>query len=279
MATILLAVTGSIAAYKAADLASKLTQNGHDVTVLMTAAAGRLVDPNTFLNLTGNRVYSDLWDPEVQTRHIALTDAAELVVLAPATANTLAKLAHGLADDAVSTTLLAVDCPLLVCPAMNPRMWRNPLVQRNLAQVRALGATVLLPDEGRMACGHTGPGRMPEPERILAAIEALLAGEPVREAKGEEAAAGGGALFLEMLVTEEAPDEALLAEERRYRGEAVAAGGQVAFGRLARNRFAALHRAPALDDALAAAKASPLGRGRCSIHVFPWTLDAGALPF
>lgn len=271
MSNILLAVTGSIAAYKAADLASKLSQRGHSVTALMTPSACRLVDPNTFLNLTGNRVYADLWDPEVQTRHIALTDAADLVVLAPATANSLAKLAHGLADDAVSTTLLAVACPLLVCPAMNPRMWRNPVVQRNLTQVRALGATVLAPDEGRMACGHVGPGRMPEPERIVAAAEALLAGQPVADA------APAGGVFLEMLVTEAPPEEALLAEERRYRVDALARGALLASGRLGPERFAALHRADSLDAALQLAKGSPLGRGRCSIHVFPWSGDLGAL--
>jgi len=176
VANLLLAVTGSIAAYKAADLASKLTQAGHTVTVVMTEAAQRLVGASTFSNLTGQPVFTDLWDPAVQTRHIAVTDAAELVIVAPATANTIAKLAHGLADDAVSTTLLAVDCPVLVCPAMNHRMWRHPAVQGNLARLRGFGHTVLEPEAGHLACGHTGPGRLPEPPAIVAAAQALLSG-------------------------------------------------------------------------------------------------------
>ncbi|MGE0708249.1 MAG: flavoprotein [Planctomycetota bacterium] len=179
MATILLAVTGSIAVYKAADLASKLKQAGHDVRVMMSEAAQRLVTPSTFLNLTGNKVFTDLWDPDGQTQHIALTDQAELCVLAPATANALAKLALGLADDMVSTTLLALDCPLLVCPAMNTRMWRNPAVQENLARVRARGHQVLEPEAGALACGHVGPGRLAEPVAIAAAVEALLRGEAI----------------------------------------------------------------------------------------------------
>lgn len=176
MATILLAVTGSIAAYKAADLASKLHQADHDVHVVMSEAAQRLVGPSTFLNLTGNPVFTSLWDSESQTRHIRITDAAELAILAPATANSLAKLAHGIADDVVSTTLLALACPLLVCPAMNVRMWNNPAVQRNLATVRGDGHHVLVPGEGHLACGHVGAGRLAEPAEIQATAEALLAG-------------------------------------------------------------------------------------------------------
>lgn len=174
MATILLCVTGSIAAYKAADLCSKLVQAGHAVTAIMTEAATKLVGPATFQHLTGNRVYLDLWDPVGQTEHIALTDKAELVIVAPATANCLAKLAHGLADDMVSTTLLAVACPVLVCPAMNHRMWRNPAVQQNVAKCKALGHHVLEPTAGNLACGHTGPGRLPETPELLAEIEGLL---------------------------------------------------------------------------------------------------------
>lgn len=175
MATLLLAVTGSIAAYKAADLASKLSQAGHSVHVVMSAAARELVGPSTFLNVTGNPVFTSLWDAESQTRHIQLTDAAELAILAPATANSLAKLALGLADEVVSTTLLALDCPLLICPAMNVRMWRNPTVQRNLATLRSLGHEVLTPGSGHLACGHVGPGRLAEPAEIAAAVESLLA--------------------------------------------------------------------------------------------------------
>ena len=185
MATILLAVTGSIAAYKAADLASKLHQAGHDVHVVMSAAACELVGPSTFLNVTGNPVFTSLWDAESQTRHIRLTDAAQLAVLAPATANSLAKLAAGLADEVVSTTLLALNCPLLICPAMNVRMWRNPVVQRNLATARALGHHVLTPGSGHLACGHVGPGRLAEPAEIVETIEGLLANGPAGVSQGD----------------------------------------------------------------------------------------------
>ncbi|MBL4844985.1 MAG: hypothetical protein JKY65_05635 [Planctomycetes bacterium] len=185
MATILLAVTGSIAAYKAADLASKLSQAGHDVHVVMSEAACQLVGPSTFLNVTGNPVFTNLWDAESQTRHIRLTDAAQLAVLAPATANSIAKLATGLADDVVSTTLLALGCPLLVCPAMNVRMWRNPVVQRNLATVRALGHHVMEPGAGHLACGHVGPGRLAEPPEIAAEIEKLLGHVSARVSAGD----------------------------------------------------------------------------------------------
>lgn len=187
MATLLLAVTGSIAAYKVADLASKLTQAGHTVRVVMSQAAQELVRPSTFLNVTGNKVFTDLWDPDGQTQHIALTDEADLAILAPATANSIAKLALGLGDDMVSTTLLALGSPLLVCPAMNTRMWRNPAVQHNLATLRARGAHVLSPGSGNLACGHVGPGRLAEPAEIAAEIERLLATEEpaVEDAWGE----------------------------------------------------------------------------------------------
>jgi 3-polyprenyl-4-hydroxybenzoate decarboxylase len=199
MATILLAVTGSIAAYKAADLASKLHQAGHSVHVVMSEAARELVGPSTFLNLTGNPVFTSLWDAESQTRHIQLTDAADLAVLAPATANSLAKLAHGLADEVVSTTLLALRCPLLICPAMNVRMWENPVVQRNLTILRELGHEVLTPGSGHLACGHVGAGRLAEPLEIQAAVESLLAqapppSPPSTEPSGEYPALGKGIL-------------------------------------------------------------------------------------
>lgn len=187
MATLLLAITGSIAVYKVADLASKLTQAGHDVRVVMSQAAQQLVQPSTFLNVTGNKVFTDLWDPDGQTQHIALTDEADLAILAPATANSIAKLALGLGDDMVSTTLLALGSPLLVCPAMNTRMWRNPAVQQNLATLRARGAHVLAPGSGNLACGHAGPGRLAEPVEIAAEIERLLAegAPPVVDEWGE----------------------------------------------------------------------------------------------
>jgi hypothetical protein len=279
MSTILLCVSGSIAAYKAADLASKLKQAGHDVTALMTEAACQLVSPNTFLNLTGNRVYTDLWDPQGQTEHIALTDRADLVVVAPATANTLAKLAHGLADDMVSTTLLAAPGPLLVCPAMNTRMWNNPAVQRNLALVRELGHRVLEPGAGNLACGHVGPGRLPETPELLAAIEALLAergARPRTERPPEPRPALG--LFLELVTYDAAPGPEALARERVYRTAALADGALVSTGGLGAQRRAHVHRARSLDEVLERARRSPLAGSGCKIEVFPWKLEAGAPP-
>ncbi|MDF1662853.1 MAG: guanylate kinase [Planctomycetota bacterium] len=175
-ATILLGVMGSIAAYKAADLTSKLVQKGHDVHVVMTDAATKLVDPNTFLYLSGNRVHQDMFDENQigPIEHIALTDRADLIVLAPTTANGLGQLAHGLANNMLMTMLLAANCSVLICPAMNPRMWSHPIVQENVKKLRDFGYRILTPDSGRMACGHTGQGRLAEPPEIVAEIEAML---------------------------------------------------------------------------------------------------------
>jgi len=174
---VLLGVCGSIAAYKGADLCSKLVQAGHDVTVILTRAASRLVGPLTFSALSGNAVALD-WvegtsDPDIE--HIHLADAADLFVVAPATANFLAKAAHGLADDMLTSTLLAAQCPVLVAPAMNVNMWKHPAVTRNLDLVKSLGYEVLEPDSGRLACGWEGAGRLPEPADILAAAQSILA--------------------------------------------------------------------------------------------------------
>lgn len=270
--TVLLCVTGSIAAYKAADLASRLKQAGHDVTAIMTEAAQRLVSPNTFLNLTGNRVYTDLWDPHGQTEHIALTDRADLVVVAPATANCLAKIAHGLADDMVSTTLLAVRSPVLVCPAMNTRMWNHPVVQRNLAAVRALpGYHVLEPGAGHLACGHVGPGRLPEPADIARAVEVLLASRPGRsEADDDEPLS----TFLELVTYDAPPSPEALEHERAYRAELLRQGALASSGSLGAQRRAHVHRARSYDEALERARRSPLAGSGCRIEVWAWRQDA-----
>jgi Flavoprotein len=271
VATILLGVSGSIAAYKAADLASRLSQAGHDVTALLTRAACQLISPNTFLNLTGNQVYTDLWDTQGQTEHIALTDRADLFVFAPATANSLAKLALGLGDDMVSTTLLAVGCPVLVCPAMNTRMWNNPVVQRNLESVRRAGHRVLEPEAGHLACGHVGAGRLADPSRIAEIAEEMLAGVVSGPAQPS--------LFLEVVSYDKAPSAEAQQAERAYRAEAAVAGTLVASGSLGSpgsQRFGHLHRVADLDAAMAQAKNSPLARVNCRIEVFPWRLDHGA---
>lgn len=168
---------GSIAAYKAADLCSKLVQGGHDVTVVMTRAATKLVGPLTFAALTGRAVATEPWDREgdVHVEHIRLADRAELLLVAPATANFLGKAANGIADDMLTSTLLAVTCPVIVAPAMNVRMWRHPAVARNLERVKELGYEVVDPGEGFLACGDVGPGRMAEPAALLARVAERLA--------------------------------------------------------------------------------------------------------
>lgn len=170
--TILLCVTGGIACYKAAALASALVKQGACVQVLMTRNATEFVGPHTFESLTGNRVSVDTFDRNYpfQVEHISLADQADLVLVAPATANVLAKLAHGLADDMLTTTVLACDCPKIASPAMNTRMYENPVTQDNLAALRRYGWEIVEPASGRLACGAVGKGKMPEPEDLLETV-------------------------------------------------------------------------------------------------------------
>ncbi len=172
---LLLGVTGGIAAYKAAELVRLLKQQGIEVQVAMTAAACRFVTPATFQALSGNPVYTDLWDERAAAgmAHIALTRGFDAALIAPASADFLAKLAHGLADDLLSTLCLARACPLLVAPAMNREMWENPATRRNAARLQQDGVLLLGPDSGAQACGETGMGRMLEPAGLVAALEAL----------------------------------------------------------------------------------------------------------
>lgn len=173
---ITLGVTGGIAAYKAADLASKLTGLGARVNVVMTRSALQFVAPLTFEAVTGNPVHHDTFvnTPGCRIPHIELAQKADLLVVAPATANILGKLSHGLADDLLSTTLLAATCPILLCPAMNVHMYSNPLVQRNIAMLGECGYHVLEPETGRMACGTQGKGRLPEVQTIVNRIVQIL---------------------------------------------------------------------------------------------------------
>jgi phosphopantothenoylcysteine decarboxylase/phosphopantothenate--cysteine ligase len=164
---ILLGVSGSIAAYKAAELASRLTQAGARVDAILTAAASRFVTPLTFQSLTGRPAPADLWSEDAHVLHVGLADGADLLLIAPATADILAKLAHGLADDLLTVTALAARCPLLIAPAMDAGMFEHPAVQANLTALLARDATVIGPAGGRMASGLTGRGRMLEPEEIL----------------------------------------------------------------------------------------------------------------
>lgn len=173
---ILLGITGGIAAYKAAELASRLTKEGNTVYVCMTAHATEFVSPLTFETLTGQRVVTDTFDRSApwEVGHISLAQKIDAVLIAPATANVLAKLAHGLADDMLTTTVLAANCPKLVAPAMNTGMYRNPVTQDNLKRLAEYGYTVIPPEDGHLACGDSGTGRLPHPDRIYEVLEYTL---------------------------------------------------------------------------------------------------------
>ena len=169
---IILGITGGVAAYKAAELARLMVKDGLDVQVVMTEAARHFIGAATFQAITGHPVFTDLWDERVDNgmAHIDLTRGADLILVAPTSADFLAKLAHGRADDLLSTLCLARDCPLLLAPAMNRQMWEAPATQRNARQLREDGVTLLGPDSGEQACGETGFGRMLEPDDLLDAL-------------------------------------------------------------------------------------------------------------
>ena len=175
--TVLLGVTGGIAAYKAAALASALVKQHCQVEVVMTEHATKFVTPLTFEQLTGRRTMVDTFDRNFshQVEHIALAQRTDLVLIAPATANVCAKLAHGLADDMLTTTVLACKCPKLIAPAMNTNMYENPVTQDNLDILRRYGWEVIAPASGRLACGAVGAGKMPEPEDLLQHVLRQLA--------------------------------------------------------------------------------------------------------
>ncbi len=169
--TIVLGVTGSIAAYKAADLTSKMTTAGLDVHVIMTANAQRFIAPLTFQTLSRNPVVTGLWDnPAWEPEHIALAERASLLVIAPASADILAKMARGLADDALSTYCLSHSGPIIVAPAMNPRMWTHPATQANIRILHERNVFFAGPACGRVACGDEGYGRMQDVAAILSCV-------------------------------------------------------------------------------------------------------------
>jgi phosphopantothenoylcysteine decarboxylase / phosphopantothenate---cysteine ligase len=174
--SIILGVTGSIAVYKAVDLTSKLTQAGALVDVVMTPEATKFVAPITFQSVSGRRVYWDMWDPnsDVSEPHIALARRAELLVIAPATATMIARLALGLAEEMVSLTALATRAPVMVCPAMDSQMFEHPATQEQLHVLRSRGASVVGPDAGRLASGQVGRGRLAEVEFIIGGIRHVL---------------------------------------------------------------------------------------------------------
>ena len=186
MTRILLIVGGGIAAYKAAELIRLLKTRGHAVRCVMTESAHHFVTPMTLAALSEDKVYTTLWDlkDEAEMGHIQLSRQADLIVVAPGTADLMARMVAGLANDLATTLLLATDKPVLVAPAMNVRMWSHAATVRNVAQLRADGVTVMQPDEGMMACGEYGPGRLPEPPAIVAAIDAMLAPTPPNRLAG-----------------------------------------------------------------------------------------------
>lgn len=177
--TVLLGVTGSIAAYKIASLASMLVKQHADVHVIMTKNATNFINPITFETLTGNKCLVDTFDRnfEFQVEHVSLAKRADIALVAPASANVIGKMAHGIADDMLTTTLLACKAPILVSPAMNTNMYENPIVQDNIRILQNYGMKIITPATGYLACGDTGAGKMPEPETLFAYIEAEIAWE------------------------------------------------------------------------------------------------------
>ena len=183
--TIVLGVSGGIAAYKACTLCSRLTQKGAGVRVVMTRSATKFVQPLTFQSLSRHQVYTDTFaeqDPSV-IAHIDLADHADLILVAPATANIIGKLAGGIADDMLSTTLLATEAPIWMAPAMNGHMYAHPAVQNNMNKLKSWGVHFLEPGEGQLACGYVGRGRLAEPEQILERVERFFADGSYRRQK------------------------------------------------------------------------------------------------
>lgn len=194
---IVLAVTGSIAAYKAADVASKLTQVGAVVDVLLTKAAQRFITPLTFQALTGRTVYTDMWKTEsdgalpTHIAHVGIAEEADIMLIAPATANTLARLAHGLADDLLTVTALAARCPIVVSPAMDAGMYEQPATQQNVEILKSRGVEVIEPEIGRFASGLTGKGRLPETTKLISYVRRALAKNAPLRGKHIVVTAGG----------------------------------------------------------------------------------------
>jgi phosphopantothenoylcysteine decarboxylase/phosphopantothenate--cysteine ligase len=173
---IIVAVCGGIAAYKVADVVSKLVQSGAGVTVVMTREATKFITPLTFEALSARKVRTDTFDlvDSSDPQHIALTERADLMLVAPATSNIIAKVAHGLCDDLVSLMITAAACPVVFAPAMNNRMWDHPVAQENVAKLTRLGYRFIGPDSGWLACRNLGPGRLSEPGKIVEEVTQLL---------------------------------------------------------------------------------------------------------
>lgn len=184
---VVVGVCGGIAAFKVASLVSALVQRGAGVTVAMTASAQKFITPLTFQALTARQVFTDLWHAEQyhDPQHLNLTEAADLFIIAPVTANMLGKIAAGLADDLVSTMVMSAGCPVLLAPAMNTRMWQNPIVQANLQRLLGADFQMVPPGEGWLACRTIGTGRMAEPQDILAEAIRILKASPGRKSQSK----------------------------------------------------------------------------------------------
>ena len=180
---VVVAVGGGIAAYKVCHVVSRLVQRGCGVSVAMSDAGAKFVTPLTFQALTRRQVFTTMWQTEgyYNPQHLSLTETADLFVVAPATADLIGKFAAGIGDDLVTTLMLGRDCPALLAPAMNTRMWENPIVRRNVATLRELGYGFVEPGEGWLACGTFGAGRMAEPDTILEAVARTLKQKPPRK--------------------------------------------------------------------------------------------------
>src|SRR6188768_2897155 len=200
---ILLVVGGGIAAYKACELVRLIRKGGGDVTCVLTDGGSQFVTAMSLAALSGNKVHTSLWDltDEVEIGHIELSRSAELVVICPATADLMAKMAAGIADDLGTTLILATDKPVLVVPAMNVKMWQHAATQRNIEWLTNAGVHVMQPDEGEMACGEFGPGRLPEPEMVWLEIAELLGLDP------GDAGAREVAEYLQALEPEDEPED------------------------------------------------------------------------
>jgi phosphopantothenoylcysteine decarboxylase len=189
---LIVAVCGGIAAYKVADVVSKLVQNGAGVTVVMTQEAQRFIAPLTFQALSGRPVRTGIFDltDSSDTQHIALTERADLMLVAPATNNTIAKVAAGLTDDLVSLMVCAAACPVVFAPSMNNRMWENPIAKENVAKLAGLGYRFIGPEPGWLACRNVGLGRLTEPETIVTEVVKILS-EPAEPKPGKRTARSG----------------------------------------------------------------------------------------
>jgi phosphopantothenoylcysteine decarboxylase/phosphopantothenate--cysteine ligase len=173
---IVLGVSGGIAAYKAAELTRLLVKEGANVNVIMTKNAQEFITPLTFQTLSGNPVSAELFDlsRRSEVKHVSLAEKADLLVIAPATANIIGKMASGIADDLLTTTVMATRAPIIIAPAMNVQMWKNTILQENIKRLKKIGLKIMEPGSGYLACGYEGKGRLAEPEAILKRIKTLL---------------------------------------------------------------------------------------------------------